>query len=240
VRIHSSSTTYRWYSPCLIGNYFTQSSGVKMLYTAGAQLIGNTFKDFTTTTTSSRTTAFQDGTTGAEATSNINFVSLNNVTFFTPGLVGTQITTILPTTLSHYDNRIQGSLHLGDDKAVDAPTQTHAVLYASRNGEVHLVARDSTNDVEAVIGSSSLGVVVGAKTSSEVGLMTAGANKVYLDANGRIYLAAAGSAAADADIVAADLGRTVTIWVDEGNSKVMFKVGYSDGTTFKSGEVALT
>jgi hypothetical protein len=54
-------------------------------------------------------------------------------------------------------------------------------------------------------------------------------------ANARVSIAVPASAPTDANILAGQ----VAIWLDEAGNKLKFRVRYSDGTTLKSGEVAL-
>lgn len=57
--------------------------------------------------------------------------------------------------------------------------------------------------------------------------------------DGTVLLGAPTTAPPDAQMDR-DSGPVVAVWVDEAANKIKFKVRYSDGVTFKNGELPLT
>jgi|2_EtaG_2_1085320.scaffolds.fasta_scaffold05557_6 hypothetical protein len=60
-------------------------------------------------------------------------------------------------------------------------------------------------------------------------------SKIQVDDNGYVFVATPSTE------ISSGLGVSqITFWLDEGADKLMFKVRYSDGSSIKDGEVALT
>jgi hypothetical protein len=240
IRCLLSSASFPWYNAVIDGNFFSQTAGLHLLYTNGWRFTNNQVKDCTTTTTGGRATFIKDGTTGAESNGHIQFTAWGNAEFITPGNAETPLDSILPTSLSAtgYEGRFMDKIMISPHKGVDEPDQTNALLYVTRFGEAHIAARDSTNDVENVFGSTSAGGNVGTKTAHALQLFTSNSVKHHISASGQHFFSALGAAPADGDF---DLNtREVTFWVNEAGNLLTFKVKYADGTTFKSGTIALT
>lgn len=76
----------------------------------------------------------------------------------------------------------QALLHVG--AGADAPTTTNTVIYASRAGTTNIVARNSTDDVEARFGVGALSGTFGTATNSPFLFVIAGAEVARVDTTG--------------------------------------------------------
>lgn len=76
--------------------------------------------------------------------------------------------------------------------------------------------------------------------SVDLSLERGGAVNIIAKSDGLIQKAPITPAADGSFIREALVSGSISFYLDEGNNKLMIKVMYSDGTTFKSGEVALT
>jgi hypothetical protein len=96
----------------------------------------------------------------------------------------TTTTPIFPSTWlsSSYESLTQRSTQFGT--GTDAPTTTNALVYVTREGETHIVARDSNNNDEGLFGPSGGVVRVGSKTGSTVSIMSNNSDRVYVLADG--------------------------------------------------------
>jgi hypothetical protein len=240
IRCLLGSASFPWYNAVIDGNFFSQTAGLHLLYTNGWRFTNNQIKDCTTTTTGGRTTFIKDGTDGSETNSHVQFTAFGNAEFITNGNEETPLTSIMPVSMSAtgYEGRFMDKIMISPQKGVDEPDQANALLYVTRNGEAHIAARDSTNNVENVFGSTSAGGNVGTKTAHALQLFTSNSVKQHISSSGQHFFSALGAAPADGDF---DLNtREVTFWVNEAGNALTFKVKYADGTTFKSGTIALT
>lgn len=75
----------------------------------------------------------------------------------------------------------------------------------------------------------------GSTPDSLVSFQVQGSEKFSIGTDGRVYIAVPNTAPVDANIATS----RVSLWVDEGTNNLKFRVLYSDGTTYKTGSVAL-
>ena len=177
INIEGDSSAFPFYNVSIHDSFFSRGGeqnaggGIKLKNVQGVTLHTLDFKDWVTTSLpTSGSTIVEDGGNVTEFHA-FNLNATQNTT-----------TTILPTTLSQLQERFSGTMHIGPSNST--PTQTNAVVFATRSGESYYVVRDGTNSVETILGANSTGGIVGTKTSNDMLLTAANSTRARFKAAG--------------------------------------------------------